>query len=130
MTVSRSLLSHLRESNSDREYGAIERIGLKPDYCFQQSRLRHSLYLSDEMEDKVSYTCGHKGSNEEAESSVALEVSQESRKKEDFDQQFLEVIVVAIPEVGQSLRRERPAGVAQDRIPRHPGACNVSIAKN
>src|SRR5205814_8389583 len=84
-----------------------------------------------EMKDQVAYGSGHKRREEYADSdSIMFKTPKEGREKKANYEQFLEIVIVAIPEVGESLRRQWSVRVPEQPIASHATTGHHRVTPN
>src|ERR1019366_10792534 len=80
------------------------------------------------MKDHVSQSGRCHGCSKHADSTMPLEITDEQGKKEKLNKQFLEVIVVAVPEFRERSRLERHVRIPKDVESCHSATCDDDIA--
>jgi hypothetical protein len=81
------------------------------------------------VEESVTEAGRGKGGGGEAEPGVLLEILQIDRIEEKFHQQFLKIVMVAIPELRQTSGFQRPVSESERPITSHAAASHRAVSE-
>src|SRR5579872_915789 len=97
-------LTHLRDTDAKRQNQGVEDVRMKSGESAPEAEIVDVTEIAEEVEESVAESGGCDGGGEKTPASPFLKVAHECGIEETVDQQFLEIVVVAVPELGQRPR--------------------------
>src|SRR5579864_3922943 len=127
---SRAALAHLRDGDGRGQDEAIKNVHVIRGQRAPQTKIGDVLQIADEVVKGVSKPRGREGGHPDAQSLVLLEEIQKNWIKKDIDHQFFEIKIIAVPELRDGSRRQRPVRISQSVETGHAAASDEAMAPN